>query len=31
MTDSPMAIGGRWSMGSVVLVVDDVDVVDDVV
>ncbi len=30
ITDSPIAIGGRWSSGSVVLVVVDVDV-DDVV
>src|SRR3954468_5793044 len=28
ITDSPIATGGRWSTGSVVVVVDDVDVVD---
>src|SRR3954449_1757632 len=30
ITDSPIATGGRWSTGSVVVVVDDVDVVDAV-
>src|SRR4029079_10657014 len=28
ITDSPIATGGRWSTGSVVVVVDEVDVVD---
>src|SRR3954453_6875031 len=28
ITDSPIATGGRWSTGSVVVVVDDVDDVD---
>src|SRR4051794_7677091 len=30
ITDSPIATGGRWSTGSVVVVVDDVDVVEAV-